>query len=243
MCRCKKNILIFCSNFCEKRMCSLLTNDDPLNAMLTIKQEPYSPLEDNFSTINFGSSTSSSPNSLCSERSLYSPPTLVHLGYPANQVDDVAFGCLATQMNSNFNNNRRETSVNDGFVDFTNSIATSSVEHVSDIIATATSGIFPFHDYPLDSNDIGGMLAAPPAAVMESSSPSSDGDSISAMENSASVSPITPSSPPLNPASVGTKKRMCLVCGDVASGFHYGVASCEACKAFFKRTIQGKVSY
>ncbi|KAF5900337.1 estrogen-related receptor gamma-like, partial [Clarias magur] len=38
-------------------------------------------------------------------------------------------------------------------------------------------------------------------------------------------------------------KRLCLVCGDVASGFHYGVASCEACKAFFKRTIQGSIEY
>ncbi|KAF9796367.1 hypothetical protein SFRURICE_001940, partial [Spodoptera frugiperda] len=38
-------------------------------------------------------------------------------------------------------------------------------------------------------------------------------------------------------------RRVCLVCGDTASGFHYGVASCEACKAFFKRTIQGNIEY
>ncbi|XP_043539997.1 estrogen-related receptor gamma-like isoform X1 [Chiloscyllium plagiosum] len=38
-------------------------------------------------------------------------------------------------------------------------------------------------------------------------------------------------------------KRLCLVCGDTASGYHYGVASCEACKAFFKRTIQGNIDY
>lgn len=38
-------------------------------------------------------------------------------------------------------------------------------------------------------------------------------------------------------------RRLCLVCGDTASGYHYGVASCEACKAFFKRTIQGSIEY
>ncbi|XP_023256420.1 steroid hormone receptor ERR2-like [Seriola lalandi dorsalis] len=47
----------------------------------------------------------------------------------------------------------------------------------------------------------------------------------------------------LTPIGAVGPKRLCLVCGDFASGFHYGVASCEACKAFFKRTIQGNIEY
>lgn len=34
--------------------------------------------------------------------------------------------------------------------------------------------------------------------------------------------------------------RFCAVCSDYASGYHYGVWSCEGCKAFFKRSIQGR---
>ncbi|KAI7799456.1 putative estrogen receptor alpha protein [Triplophysa rosa] len=37
--------------------------------------------------------------------------------------------------------------------------------------------------------------------------------------------------------------RFCAVCSDYASGYHYGVWSCEGCKAFFKRSIQGHNDY
>ena len=42
-----------------------------------------------------------------------------------------------------------------------------------------------------------------------------------------------------NSASTG----VCSVCSDSASGHHYGVFSCEACTAFFKRTVQGNIEY
>ncbi|XP_033116697.1 retinoic acid receptor RXR-alpha-B-like isoform X3 [Anneissia japonica] len=38
-------------------------------------------------------------------------------------------------------------------------------------------------------------------------------------------------------------KSICAVCGDRASGKHYGVYSCEGCKGFFKRTVRKDLSY
>ncbi|XP_058880121.1 estrogen receptor-like isoform X3 [Acipenser ruthenus] len=42
-----------------------------------------------------------------------------------------------------------------------------------------------------------------------------------------------------SPSKLSKEMRFCAVCCDYASGYHYGVWSCEGCKAFFKRSIQG----
>ena len=43
-------------------------------------------------------------------------------------------------------------------------------------------------------------------------------------------------------STLDVKDKRCEVCSDVASGYHYGVYSCEGCKAFFKRSTQRKSS-
>ncbi|XP_066570820.1 androgen receptor [Amia ocellicauda] len=38
-------------------------------------------------------------------------------------------------------------------------------------------------------------------------------------------------------------QRTCLICGDEASGCHYGALTCGSCKVFFKRAAEGKQKY
>uniref|UniRef100_A0A672G9B4 Nuclear receptor subfamily 1 group D member 1-like n=1 Tax=Salarias fasciatus TaxID=181472 RepID=A0A672G9B4_SALFA len=46
-----------------------------------------------------------------------------------------------------------------------------------------------------------------------------------------------------SPKMTGGMVLLCKVCGDIASGFHYGVHACEGCKGFFRRSIQQNIHY
>ncbi|XP_061468352.1 estrogen receptor beta isoform X1 [Rhineura floridana] len=61
------------------------------------------------------------------------------------------------------------------------------------------------------------------------------------LKRKASSSDCT--SPTTNSPSSKRDAHFCAVCSDYASGYHYGVWSCEGCKAFFKRSIQGHNDY
>ncbi len=38
-------------------------------------------------------------------------------------------------------------------------------------------------------------------------------------------------------------QQICKICGDTASGNHFGVQSCEACKSFFRRSVRATARY
>ncbi|KAF8368060.1 unc-55 [Pristionchus pacificus] len=59
----------------------------------------------------------------------------------------------------------------------------------------------------------------------------------------AGVLPTSSTRPQQPPEEEPVPVIECVVCGDKASGKHYGQFSCEGCKSFFKRSIRRSLSY
>ncbi|KAK0428315.1 hypothetical protein QR680_010726 [Steinernema hermaphroditum] len=71
-------------------------------------------------------------------------------------------------------------------------------------------------------------------------------DDYDGSDRDASVSSTSTTSLLLSNGSTITTssaKHICAICGDKASGKHYGVPSCEGCKGFFKRTVRKDLHY
>ncbi|XP_042872270.1 steroid hormone receptor ERR1-like isoform X1 [Penaeus japonicus] len=116
--------------------------------------------------------------------------------------------------------------------------ASCSSPNTTAVYSPSTTGITSELDY----SECGDEAQPSPKhmKLFTDSPPSPDRQFCSSTTSMASDSAHTPSE---SLREDDAPKRLCLVCGDIASGFHYGVASCEACKAFFKRTIQGNIEY
>ncbi|XP_061220399.1 nuclear receptor subfamily 2 group F member 1-A-like [Neopsephotus bourkii] len=55
--------------------------------------------------------------------------------------------------------------------------------------------------------------------------------------------PAPPAPPPAPGGGAGRAAGPCRVCGDRASGKHYGQVTCEGCKSFFKRSVRRNLAY
>ncbi|CAK6980093.1 nuclear receptor subfamily 1 group D member 1 [Scomber scombrus] len=150
-----------------------------------------------------------------------------------------------TAMEANNNNNNNNNNTTGGVISYVGSSGgspTSPLSMYSDnsnsqpCFTSSSSSSSSFLSSGASSSGSAGEDGS--FSSSSSSSSSSDGGSAWSRDYGSSLRASVASLTKLNGIVL-----LCKVCGDVASGFHYGVHACEGCKGFFRRSIQQNIQY
>uniref|UniRef100_A0A3Q3CLW9 Nuclear receptor subfamily 1, group D, member 2a n=1 Tax=Haplochromis burtoni TaxID=8153 RepID=A0A3Q3CLW9_HAPBU len=139
----------------------------------------------------------------------------------------------------------------ESFPDFKVTLLSSFFLSAGGVIAYISSGSAPSPESCMSSSSSSGYLSMSPTPsrpslpsravgmVVDIAPPAKNGSPRGHGEKSGRSSASSKSSI----TKINGMVLLCKVCGDVASGFHYGVHACEGCKGFFRRSIQQNIQY
>ncbi|KAL4217522.1 hypothetical protein ACF0H5_023971 [Mactra antiquata] len=121
------------------------------------------------------------------------------------------------------------------------SMDSGSSSHLDSCLVKSVSADSSYDIKNFEDNVLNDTTVLSPISTVDSSSYHSDLQLCdSRTEQSRSKDTVLNNGKPLYTTEL---QVLCRICGDRASGFHYGVHSCEGCKGFFRRTLKKQLVY